>query len=123
MYDGRGMRALTVVLILSLANPTFARAGALGGAQIYVAKGCHICHGLEGRTPLSEKYPVLAGQNIPYLIQQLTDIKDGNRSNGLAPTMRTIMEFVNDEEIERIANYLGRLPWGDYPLSHRLPGR
>ena len=119
MYDGEGMRALTVMLLLSLAAPSLSIAETLSGAQLFAAKGCHICHGLEGRAPLSENYPVLAGQNVPYLIQQLADIKRGSRSNGLSPTMRTIIEFVSDQEIEHIARYLGGLPWGDHPLSHR----
>jgi len=103
------MRAVVIVVLLFTSSIPSAVAEVLTGAQLFVAKGCHICHGLEGRNPLSEKYPLLAGQNAPYLIQQMLDIKSGKRNNALSPTMRTILEFVNEEEIVRIAQYLERL--------------
>jgi cytochrome c len=85
-------------------------AAPLTGAELFLAKGCHICHGLEGRTPLSGQYPRLAGQNVAYLLRQMADIKSGERNNGLSATMRTTLQFTSREEMERIAAYLSRLP-------------
>lgn len=108
---------LSGLLLIAAIHP--AGAEPPGGDLLFRAKGCHVCHGLEGRTPLSDNYPKLAGQNVPYLIQQLVDIKRGTRNNGLSSTMRTIMEFVSEAEIVSIARYLGGLPTGDSAATTR----
>lgn len=104
------MRSFGILTLWFLLTFSAAHSASLTGAELFAAKGCHICHGLEGRNPLSDSYPMLAGQNVPYLIQQLVDIKYGRRNNGLSPTMRTTLQFTSVDELRRIANYLGSLP-------------
>ena len=76
------------------------------GRVIYENKFCIGCHGPEGKQPAQSIYPVLAGQNREYLVRQFKDIRDGARSNSVTAIMRSIVQEVTDEEIEKIADYL-----------------
>jgi len=76
------------------------------GREFYENKFCAGCHGPEGKQPAQSIYPVLAGQNREYLIRQFKDIRDGTRSNSVTAIMRSIVQEVTDQEIEKIAYYL-----------------
>jgi cytochrome c len=76
------------------------------GADLYKEKVCHTCHGEDGTHPVTEDYPVIAGQPVKYLVQQMQDIRDGRRNNGLSPAMRASVSEVTDEELEVIAEWL-----------------
>jgi len=54
-------------------------------------------------------YPKLAGQNAPYLLEQMKAIRDGTRTNGLSAAMRPLMSSVPDEEFQSIAEWLANL--------------
>ena len=66
--------------------------------------GCHQTNGLGA--PL---YPRLAGQRPAYVLQQLTNFKQGARTNDRAHVMRSIAANLNDEEMRAIAAYLAGL--------------
>jgi cytochrome c len=68
------------------------------------------CHGKDAKTPLLPEYPKLAGQNAPYLLRQMQDIKSGARANGNTAAMRGVMHLVNDEELKILAEWLATLP-------------
>lgn len=76
------------------------------GKQLYEQRFCIGCHGPEGRAPIELAYPVLAGQNQAYLVQQFRDIQSGARNNAITPTMRNLVQNVSAEEITAIASYL-----------------
>nr|VFK19890.1 MAG: cytochrome c [Candidatus Kentron sp. LPFa] len=76
------------------------------GASLYTSKLCNTCHGADGKTPVMPTYPKIAGQNEEYLIQQIKDIKDGNRTNGMAAAMKPMVATVNEGEIKKIAKWL-----------------
>jgi cytochrome c len=76
------------------------------GAELYKEKICYTCHGDDGTHPVTQDYPVLAGQPTRYLVRQMTDIRDGRRNNGLSESMRTAVANVTDEEFEQIAAWL-----------------
>lgn len=76
------------------------------GMALFSEKFCASCHGPAGKSPISSDYPVLAGQNRNYLIQQFNDIKSGIRNNGGAQTMSSLVQDVSDREIAQIADYL-----------------
>lgn len=87
-------------------------AGADGGADgetLFAGKGCAACHGADGNSPINSSYPRLAGQNRAYLVQQIKDIRSGDRDNGLTAQMRPIAQGLSDAEIESIADYLSSL--------------
>lgn len=84
-------------------------ASAADGAALYTSKGCTACHGADAKSPIMPTYPKLAGQNKEYVVEQMTDIKSGARSNGQSAAMKAIMAGVSDEEIAAIADYVSGL--------------
>jgi cytochrome c len=76
------------------------------GAVLYKERICHTCHGEDGTHPITQDYPVIAGQPIKYLVRQMKDIRDGRRTNGLSETMRVAVQGVTDAEFEKIAAWL-----------------
>lgn len=84
-------------------------AAPLDGATLYQQRTCIACHGPDAKTPILPEYPRLAGQNAPYMLQQMKDIKSGARSNGNTAAMRGVMHLVDEAEMERLAEYLSSL--------------
>jgi cytochrome c553 len=76
------------------------------GMTLFSERFCAGCHGPAGKTPVTDTYPVLAGQNREYLIAQFNLIKNGTRATGAAATMSSLVQNVSDEEITAIADYL-----------------
>ncbi len=76
------------------------------GRTYYSQRFCIGCHGPAGKAPVTEDYPVLAGQSAKYLIRQFKDIRSGARKNGITATMSALVQNVSDEEITAIAAYL-----------------
>ncbi|MBT8043328.1 MAG: cytochrome c [Verrucomicrobiae bacterium] len=76
------------------------------GKDLYIAKACASCHGMDGNTPILPIYPKIAGQNSQYIYDQLKAIKDGTRNNGQSAAMKAIMANVNDEEMKQLAEWL-----------------
>ena len=66
--------------------------------------GCHLPNGAG-----SERYPRLAGQPQAYIVQQLTDFKNGARSNDRAHVMRALAGRLTDEEMRAVAEYVAGL--------------
>ncbi len=79
------------------------------GAALYKSKTCFTCHGKDGKTPIMPNYPYIAGQNREYVLQQLTDIKSGARSNGQSAAMKGVMGLVSQEEMEALADYVSTM--------------
>lgn len=79
---------------------------AADGAELYTSKGCAACHGADANSPIMAQYPKVAGQSKEYLTQQMADIKNGKRSNGMSGVMKGVMAGVSDEEITAIADIL-----------------
>jgi cytochrome c len=92
--------------IVPLALIASGAAFAQDGAQLYQARGCTACHGPTGDKPIAPTYPKLAGQNAPYALQQMQDIKSGKRNNGLSQIMKPIVANVPDAELKAIAEWL-----------------
>jgi cytochrome c len=79
------------------------------GAALFNAKLCITCHGAEGKAPIMPLYPKIAGQNEVYLLQQMKDIRDGKRTNGMSAAMKALTTNVKDAEFEAIAKWLASL--------------
>jgi cytochrome c len=91
----------------SLSNKSSAlNAQQAAGMELYAQRFCIGCHGPAGKSPVTPNYPVLAGQNKVYLVQQFKDIRSGSRNNAFTSTMSALVQNVTDEEITAIANYL-----------------
>jgi cytochrome c len=96
-------------LIISLALLAGAPAVAADGAELYKTKTCFTCHGQDGKTPIMDAYPKIAGQNPAYSLQQMMDIKSGARANGMSAAMKGVMHLVNDDEMKALADYIATL--------------
>lgn len=69
---------------------------------------CEICHGKDGKTVAGE-VPVLAGQQVDYLISTMGYFKDGTRSNDPGGVVTTIIKKLSDIEVEALARYYAAL--------------
>ncbi len=80
-------KPVTLVLGLFIAGsmaPVHAAGNAAAGKTKSVV--CQGCHGTDGNSS-NPSYPKLAGQSASYLVKQLTDFKDGKRSNPIMSGM------------------------------------
>ncbi len=80
-----------------------------GGAELYVSKGCIACHGADAKTPIMPSYPMLAGQNAAYALNQMNDIKTGKRNNGQTAAMKGLVSAIPEAELKEIADWLATL--------------
>ncbi|HEY6641482.1 c-type cytochrome [Povalibacter sp.] len=66
---------------------------------------CVQCHGANGAKPLSDDYPVLAGQYANYLVHALKDYKSGKRKN---PIMAGIIAGVDEKDFDALAQFFAQ---------------
>ena len=73
--------------------------------------GCVSCHGVNGKGLSSgnSSAPVIGGQHKDYLIKQLNDFKSGARTNEQSGMMSMIAGFMDDAQIEAVADYISGL--------------
>ncbi|MCK5525385.1 MAG: cytochrome c [Thiomargarita sp.] len=79
------------------------------GKALYTAKLCMTCHGAKGNVPIMPLYPKITGQSDVYLLQQMKDIRDGKRTNGMSAAMKALTAKVTDDEFKAIAKWLASL--------------
>lgn len=103
----RLLAVLLVTVWLGAASATPAET--LDGETLFNHRTCVTCHGKDGKTPILPEYPIIAGQNAAYILQQLKDIKSGARANGNSASMRGIMHLVDEEEMKALAEYISKL--------------
>ena len=100
---------ITLAIMVAAASPTLANAETPDGEALFNQRTCFTCHGKDGKTPILPSYPLIAGQNEQYVLQQLRDIKSGARANGGAAAMAGVMHLVNDEEMQLLAAFISKL--------------
>ena len=89
----------SVVLLFSLSS--FSEQRVSEGEIMYEALGCWGCHGKAGYSS-DERFPVLAGLNTDWIVEQLEDFQSGKR---VSPMMNAMAPMA--EGFERvIAEYL-----------------
>lgn len=72
-----------------------------------LAPMCFGCHGPNG-TSVSPAIPSLAGQNEPYLLKRLIELKTQPTPS---ETMRGVTHDISEEELKRLANFFARQPY------------
>lgn len=65
---------------------------------------CASCH--KDKALGDSRYPRLAGQNQPYVIQQLMDFKSGTRTNDKGKLMQAVATRMSEDEMKAVAEYL-----------------
>lgn len=73
---------------------------------------CATCHG-PGNRGVGASFPALAGQSPNYLSQQLKTWQSGQRHNDPNQLMAAVATRLNDQQIQAVAAYLGRLNASD----------
>ncbi len=90
--------------LASIAKDTVAEGGSKG-ASLEEATACVACHGQNGIS-LSPTWPTLAGQHEDYLINALTQYRDGARKDVV---MGPMASSLSDADIQLLARYYSRL--------------
>lgn len=72
---------------------------------------CKSCHGENGKGKYSAtgSYPVIGGQHMIYLREQLRNWRKGERCNSPGGVMNVIAKSLSDAEIEALADFISGL--------------
>ncbi|CAG8868999.1 Cytochrome c4 [Pseudomonas fluorescens] len=78
-----------------------------GGDLTKGMPACTGCHSPNGAGLALAGFPHLSGQHAQYVVKQLTDFREGNRTNdGDAMTMRSIAAKLSNKDIEALSSYI-----------------
>ncbi|WP_304640347.1 c-type cytochrome [Pseudomonas sp.] len=93
-----------------VADPELAERGEAifrGGNLETGLPACTGCHSPTGKGNEPAAYPRLAGQHAAYTAKQLTDFREGDRTNdGDTMIMQTIASRLSNRDIEAVSNYI-----------------
>ncbi|WP_165668832.1 c-type cytochrome [Metapseudomonas otitidis] len=68
---------------------------------------CTGCHAPDGAGNAAARFPHLGGQHAQYVAKQLTDFREGNRTNdGDSMIMRAIAAKLSNKDIEAVSSYI-----------------
>lgn len=79
------------------------------GQAVFKKLGCVSCHGADGKKTGNPAYPVIAGLHRDYLARQMTELRDGQRTNGQSKVMLNFIKKADDAMILQIASYLSQV--------------
>jgi cytochrome c553 len=99
LFVSRWTRRVVATALL-VASP-FALADPEAGRMI-VTQVCAACHGADGN-PLTDAFPMLAGQSARYIYLQLKDFKEGRRSD---PQMTGFAQGLERQQMLDIGEFL-----------------
>jgi cytochrome c553 len=88
----------------------------IADGKILYDKECAQCHQSKGEGLMEMFYPVLAGQHYPYLLRQMTEIRDGNRVD-VPPEMFRVITKYDNAQLVSMSAYLASLN-----ASSMMPG-
>lgn len=69
------------------------------GEQVYL-RMCQLCHTAEGRGSKYSEYPLLAGQNLPYLRKAMSNILSGDRRVDIVKQAMLSLLYRSPEDID-----------------------
>jgi cytochrome c553 len=95
-----------------VAGLAIAFAGAPAGAQDNAIEGkvavCNACHGANGMPADPKSTPIIWGQQVSFLVKQLSDYRNGAREN---PIMTPIAKTLQQADLRPIAVYFAAKTW------------
>ena len=101
---------LEVVHTLGKLRPVSLQAGQAlyrGGKLAEGMPACTGCHSPNGAGIAAAGYPKLGGQHAQYIAKQLTDFREGNRTNdGDTMIMRAIAAKLSNKDIAALSSYI-----------------
>jgi cytochrome c553 len=99
------MQAITFAALCAAFLGTTATLANDDAATKKAAVACGACHGPEGNKPVTPETPRLAGQQYGYLINALTEYRNGTRDNAV---MNAMAKPLTDKEVADLASYFSR---------------
>ena len=87
------------------------------GFELFKAKTCVTCHGMDANRPISPAYPKLGGQSADYVLAQMKDFRDGKRINGQAAVMKPLMAALTEEEMTTLAKWISEQNRDEIPTE------
>ncbi len=90
------------------------------GERLYQAN-CAQCHGKLGEGNNDDAIPMLRGQHFPYLMRQVGLIRGGLRK--VNPVMTAILGTLDEQQLEKVINYVSWLPMPKDKLAPSLDWR
>jgi len=97
----------SMIFVIALSVPVAAQVSGDAEAGKAQVAACGACHGQDGASPIDPTYPVLAGQNEKYLLNQLQMIQDNSRS---IPLMAGQLNGKSEQDLADMAAYYASLP-------------
>lgn len=72
---------------------------------------CGLCHGDHGQgiRSLEQAYPMIGGQQMYYLREQLLNWRSGTRSNSPDRIMNKVSQALTEEEIEALSHFISTM--------------
>jgi cytochrome c553 len=89
-------------------KPGAASASSSAPKQVAPCIACHGENGLGVEAPMDPKPPVLAGQHVVYLEQELTAYRNGRRKNVVLDSMAQLL--TSDQDVKIAAAYFAEHP-------------
>ena len=80
------------------------RADTVAAQRLFAA--CAACHGADGKGTGNAAFPVIGGQDVKYLRNQLLAWRSGERRNSPGGAMNEATKNLTDAEIDVLAHYL-----------------
>ena len=81
----------------------------LGGDAERGITSCAGCHGPDGKGAGKAGFPVIAGQNAPYLKAQLMKFKNGERHNDYNTMMRSVATRLSVSDMDELSKYIASM--------------
>ena len=100
------LRVTLLVLLLGFSHAIFADEPGDPAQGKLKAVTCVACHGEDGNASIAE-YPNVAGQNEKYLLEQMRQMRDGER---VIPLMLGQLDAMSDQDLKDIAAHYASLP-------------
>jgi cytochrome c553 len=97
-------------ILLGLSLCAFVDAGETANAPDTIearAQGCATCHGAHGEGTADLNFPRIAGKPAGYLLNQLKNFRDGQRSY---PPMNYLLAYMHDDYLQELAGYFSAQP-------------
>jgi len=94
---------LATLALWSLSHGALHAADAAAGESAYNARGCIGCHGVGGKQPIADTYPIIGGKPAAFIVTQVNAFRSGEREN---PMMTPMVAGLSDADVANIAAYL-----------------
>ena len=112
--QGRSLSGAEEIKLINVSDPSEALAM---GERVYRAgnlksgvAACTGCHAPSGAGNGPAGYPALGGQHADYIEKQLLAYRRGERRSGAnAQIMQGVAQYLSDDEIKAVANYIAGL--------------